>query len=250
MCPSFDISFLPLTLSLDRVDDIVSARSGEFKLNLTPLRKSIHALQTASLSLDFEKFTAERRLQKVLGKLKKRGSKLRKLRRKARKAFCRIQKKLGHPCKKHEHPPLDTPTLPTSRINGKDVKPRIGRLPAFLHEEKERQEQEVLFGVSKHAGFDLKPLHGCPHNRGPPYAHLDASFPHPKLPLPPLKELKEFREAVKRVREVNQKLIAFERGLISEDGIPQREWYKHLGVAPGRWLGKFCSKFPYHNALC
>jgi N-acetylated-alpha-linked acidic dipeptidase len=26
---------------------------------------------------------------------------------------------------------------------------------------------------------------------------------------------------------------------ISEDGIKDREWYRHLGVAPGRWLGVF-----------
>jgi N-acetylated-alpha-linked acidic dipeptidase len=25
---------------------------------------------------------------------------------------------------------------------------------------------------------------------------------------------------------------------ISEDGIKDREWYRHLGVAPGKWLGK------------
>ena len=48
---------------------------------------------------------------------------------------------------------------------------------------------------------------------------------------------KRLMEAVKRVRAVNKKLVAFERGLISEEGIKDREWYKHLGVAPGKWLG-------------
>jgi N-acetylated-alpha-linked acidic dipeptidase len=49
--------------------------------------------------------------------------------------------------------------------------------------------------------------------------------------------LRELLHAVKRVQVVNKKLILFERGFISEDGIKDREWYRHLGVAPGKWLG-------------
>ncbi|KAG2152653.1 Zn-dependent exopeptidase [Suillus bovinus] len=47
----------------------------------------------------------------------------------------------------------------------------------------------------------------------------------------------EFIRAAKRVRAANQKLMAFERGFLSEDGIKDREWYRHLGVAPGKHLG-------------
>lgn len=43
------------------------------------------------------------------------------------------------------------------------------------------------------------------------------------------------------MHNVNKKLIAFERGFISEDGIKDREWYRHLGVAPGKWLGHLVS---------
>lgn len=43
---------------------------------------------------------------------------------------------------------------------------------------------------------------------------------------------------MKRVQVANHKLIAFERGFISKEGIKDREWYKHLGVAPGKWLGE------------
>lgn len=43
--------------------------------------------------------------------------------------------------------------------------------------------------------------------------------------------------AGKRVASVNRKLIAFERGFISNEGIKDRVWYRHLGVAPGKWLG-------------
>ena len=51
------------------------------------------------------------------------------------------------------------------------------------------------------------------------------------------KLLREIVKAVKRVRTVNAKLASFERGFISKEGINDREWYKHLGVAPGKWLG-------------
>jgi hypothetical protein len=61
----------------------------------------------------------------------------------------------------------------------------------------------------------------------------------PKLPKLPHFPVKELREAVKAIRKVNSKLNAFERGFISEEGIIEREWFKHLGVAPGKWLGGY-----------
>ena len=45
-------------------------------------------------------------------------------------------------------------------------------------------------------------------------------------------------KAAIRVKKVNQKLTMFERGFISEEGVKDREWFKHLGVAPGRYLGE------------
>ncbi|KAF9053208.1 hypothetical protein BJ165DRAFT_1338917 [Panaeolus papilionaceus] len=56
--------------------------------------------------------------------------------------------------------------------------------------------------------------------------------------------IRRFIEAAKRVGRVNKKLMKFERGFISEDGIKDREWYKHLGVAPGKWLGYGATTFP------
>ncbi|KAF5363622.1 hypothetical protein D9756_000320 [Leucocoprinus leucothites] len=50
--------------------------------------------------------------------------------------------------------------------------------------------------------------------------------------------------AVHRVRVVNNKLRSFEHGLISEGGIKDREWFKHLGVAPGKWLGYGATTLP------
>lgn len=63
------------------------------------------------------------------------------------------------------------------------------------------------------------------------FSETDICKSHGKGPLG------DFIRAAKRVRAVNQKLMAFERGFLSEDGIKDREWYRHLGVAPGKHLG-------------
>ncbi|KDQ17172.1 hypothetical protein BOTBODRAFT_29986 [Botryobasidium botryosum FD-172 SS1] len=55
---------------------------------------------------------------------------------------------------------------------------------------------------------------------------------------------KRFLKALRRVQDVNKKLSTFEQGFISEEGIKDREWYKHLGVAPGKWLGYGATTFP------
>jgi len=51
-------------------------------------------------------------------------------------------------------------------------------------------------------------------------------------------------DAATRVKTVNQKLALFERGFISEEGVKDREWYRHLGVAPGKYLGYGATTLP------
>ncbi|KAI0832613.1 Zn-dependent exopeptidase [Trametes gibbosa] len=68
---------------------------------------------------------------------------------------------------------------------------------------------------------------------------LEAVFGHaPKGPIA------RFVKAALRVQKANAKLVAFERGFIHEDGLEGREWYRHLGVAPGRWLGYGATTLP------
>lgn len=69
------------------------------------------------------------------------------------------------------------------------------------------------------------------------YAHTTLNG-NPQLPPWLPGPVRKFIEAARRLGRSNKKLIAFERGFISEGGIKDREWYKHLGVAPGKWLGK------------
>ena len=83
----------------------------------------------------------------------------------------------------------------------------------------EETEDEILLGILLHIGFhvgtaELKTLSQC------------RKFP-----------LKRLRKLVKKIQVLNRKASAFEKGFISEAGIKDREWYKHLVVAPGKWLG-------------
>ncbi|TBU36364.1 hypothetical protein BD309DRAFT_878495, partial [Dichomitus squalens] len=49
--------------------------------------------------------------------------------------------------------------------------------------------------------------------------------------------IRKFFKAMERVQTANAKLIAFEHGFISEEGVEDRKWYTHLGVALGKWQG-------------
>ncbi|KAF7301895.1 Zn-dependent exopeptidase [Mycena indigotica] len=222
---------------LDGVEAI--ALTTDIGVDLAPLRKSITALQAASHSLDFEKAAAEKELKKIIHKwLKHRRS----IRKKVRKAICKVKKALGRPCNKHEEREADREV--THHFHGghkcnlvhkhenhdlnKDHplrNVRIGRLPAWAKEQHEHQNHGVDPEI-----LAMFALEGD-----------DEDFSHPQLPKFPLAKL---RKVVKRIRAVNQKLVSFERGFISTDGIPEREWYKHLAIAPGKWLGYGATPLP------
>jgi len=123
-------------------------------------------------------------------------------------------------------PTKKTPTI--TREKGMQVTPRIGRYPAWLKEQREREEYASAYGFALEAGL------------GDNFPHLD-SHSHSECCSRGLRKLKH---AVKRVRAVNRKLCAFERGFISDEGIKDREWYKHLVVAPGKWLGYGATTLP------
>ncbi|GJE84359.1 Zn-dependent exopeptidase [Phanerochaete sordida] len=56
--------------------------------------------------------------------------------------------------------------------------------------------------------------------------------------------VRELRRAAKRVQRANDRLRRFEQGFLHEDGIKDREWFKHLVVAPGKWLGYGATPLP------
>lgn len=55
---------------------------------------------------------------------------------------------------------------------------------------------------------------------------------------------KEIWKVLGEIRVLNKQLQTFEQGFISKQGLKGREWYKHLGTAPGRWLGYGATTLP------
>lgn len=197
-------------------------------VDFSDLRHAIRSLQKASAKLDHEKVKAEHKLRKLLHKLARRHFVCRVLREK----LCQVKRFFGRACAPFHD---DVSVMPMassaagdktvfecsamSRRNGNangllPIKPRVGRAPAWAKEQREREMGSEAIALHKH-----KHKH---HNK-----HHKKHFPH-----------KKFKKAVKHIREVNKKLKLFERGFIHEDGIKDREWYRNLDVAPGKWLGE------------
>ncbi|CAL1701233.1 unnamed protein product [Somion occarium] len=190
---------LELQAYLDNVESIASSAS--LDVDFSSLRASIKTLQSASTSLDKEKFKAERELRHLIKHVIRR----RIFRRNARRALCKIKKVFGRKCECPHKAKLQGAVIPTMKSeSGREFRPRIGRFPAWVQEHHEHR-----------------------HGHGKP------QFPR-----------KKFEKVIKRIRKVNQKLVAFERGFIHEEGIRDREWYRHLGVAPGKWLGYGATTLP------
>lgn len=202
-----------------RVEGLTVASSAA--LNFAPLRAAIRSLQFASLKLDSEKFAAERILDQQLRKWRKHHRHQHKRKNSCMKRFIRRLKGLF--TEENYDAPVSTPTF----ANGKP-QPRVGMAPAW---NKDRLEE---------VGVD-----GADHGNDREVNAEDVKWPQlprPKIPhWPPRKPRHlppKFLKAIKAVRSINQKLASFERGFIHEGGIKDREWYRHLGVAPGKWLGK------------
>ncbi|KAL8280525.1 hypothetical protein RQP46_007173 [Phenoliferia psychrophenolica] len=51
-------------------------------------------------------------------------------------------------------------------------------------------------------------------------------------------------KTLKKVRSINKRLQQFEGGFITEEGLPQRPWYRSRAVAPGRYLGYGATTLP------
>lgn len=195
------------------------AQHSSLNIDLSSLRASIYALHESSAALDKEKDEAER----ALVRLARRISWRRAIERRLREGWCKLRKVFHKPCQEDrqedlvEHryiPSFTRPEIHKRGDGGTKTKPRLGLAPARIREERERKRREIESAAP----------HGC-HARG---ARVDGD-----------KRLHEkFLRAAERVRSVNKKLVRFERGLIHPDGIKGREWYRHLGVAPGKWLGE------------
>jgi N-acetylated-alpha-linked acidic dipeptidase len=103
------------------------------------------------------------------------------------------------------------------------IKKLFGRKCSCPHKEKspmtveDQEESSMILGLAVHAGYNAR----------------SNVLPHPG------KGINHLRKLAKRIQVLNAKSSAFERGFISAEGIKDREWYKHLAVAPGKWLGSY-----------
>lgn len=213
---------------LDHVEQIALAAS--LDVDFSDLRESIDSLYAASQSLDEEKFKAEHEIKRFIRRIVRR----RLIKRHLRRAWCTIKKVFGKPCAERRlnavegvHHQLDEPRSnhvapPFQKRDGRAFKPRVGLWGGKMWE----REQHAREHAHERSG-------GCQVQwRARARPNFDDK----------LRE--RFRQVVKRVRTVNKKLGSFERGFIHPDGIKDREWYRHLGVAPGKWLGYGATTLP------
>ncbi|KAL5527109.1 hypothetical protein ACEPAG_5900 [Sanghuangporus baumii] len=210
---------------LDAVEKIASSQQST-SVDFSSLRTSIKNLQNASLALDVEKTEAEKELRKLLEEMRKNSANNiedEPSRNRFTDGFMHFMAKM-----------LGLSPLPrqTRKSNEASFKrtfdawlEHVSRETASADQERWRPDRRG----HRHARSHSHPL--------PPPDHI-ADQVLGDITLP------RFIEAVKRVRRVNKKLSSFESGFISEGGIKDREWYRHLGVAPGKWLGYGATTLP------
>jgi len=196
---------------LSQVEEL--AFSSKTALHLAPLHEAIKSLQFASLELDAEKLEAERVLRRLIREWQK-GLQFRYERKNG--CFRRFMGRLSGF--------FATETYgPPTQVEG-----RLGNDGADAGVNRNDDEVNVEDGNWPHLPLPRRPKH--PH------------WPH--WPHKPRRPPRKLIEAAKAVRKINQKLVSFERGFIHEEGIKDREWYRHLGVAPGKWLGYGATTLP------
>ncbi|KAF9058017.1 Zn-dependent exopeptidase [Panaeolus papilionaceus] len=197
---------LELDEYLEKVESLLPSLGDQAQeVHFSSLRKSIQRVQEASFNLDQEKTVAEEEFKKLLRKLPW-----------GPRRFGGCSRRRGFYRKFADFvknvfgvPPPTEEQL--SRIHGHwDAHSWL----AYLDESVDVEQAERV--IMQHLGHKKKP-----------------HFP-----------IRRFIEAAKRVGRANKRLLKFERGFISEGGIKEREWYKHLGVAPGKWLGYGATTFP------
>ncbi|KZT29249.1 Zn-dependent exopeptidase [Neolentinus lepideus HHB14362 ss-1] len=253
---------------LDTVEKQAHAASLD-TLDFSGLRSSIQRLQAASLELDIEKTEAEEEFKKLLHEITKKPGFL--------KRIIRWVKKVIHRHHPHHHEELSEAEIgDLHSVRGflEAYEPRRHRTSHF-----HRPCHDRTFDLGRHPKFPHPPsLPHPPVRPRPPTTPHEPVLPHaPDLPsgphhprgMPPIGPgeepsstpahghsravrfpdlpgfpIRKFIKAAKRVQKVNKKLSSFEGGFISDEGIKDREWYRHLGVAPGKWLGYGATTLP------
>ncbi|CEP11414.1 hypothetical protein [Parasitella parasitica] len=75
--------------------------------------------------------------------------------------------------------------------------------------------------------------------------HFERQRQHLENSLAEYKPLDDIpSDLVKRLATINDRLAFFERGFIDNEGIKDRDWFKHVIFAPGLWTGYASQVFP------
>ncbi|KAH9965773.1 hypothetical protein BC827DRAFT_1368902 [Russula dissimulans] len=199
---------------LNRVEGLATVSSAD--INFAPLRAAIRSLQFASLKLDAKKLAAEHVLDREL-------SKWREDQRKHKGKPCSWKRFIRHLKSFFTKENHDVPASTMLGLANERPQPRLGK-PTAGRVAHDRNLGDDRVNVAD----GTWPIPKIPH--WPP--HEPHRLPHKLI------------KAAKAVRKINKKLASFERGFIHEDGIKDREWYRHLGVAPGKWLGYGATPLP------
>ncbi|TFY80907.1 hypothetical protein EWM64_g3104 [Hericium alpestre] len=204
---------------LDKVEELAATSS--VTPNFVPLRASIKTLQIASLHLDREKFRAEYLLKHLINRWRH----WHHCKHAFKKATSKIKKFFGFTDHKSE--------LTQGRHHYEIVFEPVNNSSEVVPVTRAVTSQNDNSTVPE---WPHVPHH--PHFPWP--KHPDHKHPDHKPKGPG----RRFLRAVKHIRKINKKLATFESGFIHEAGIKDREWYRHLGVAPGKWLGYGATTLP------
>lgn len=182
-----------------RVEGI--ANDLQITVDLRHLHKAVDELHHASLQLDKEKKDAEKNLWRIIRRWQRRHRKHR-----------------GNNNEENDVAEAPTAADNESENDERGFKSPWRRLRCFV---------KNLLGFRRY-GYNTSDEPD--EDQEQQNTNTQANKPRHRVP-------RRLRRAIKRVQNVNKILSTFEAGFISEDGIKDREWYRHLGVAPGKWLG-------------
>ncbi|KAG7089277.1 hypothetical protein E1B28_010976 [Marasmius oreades] len=132
----------------------------------------------------------------------------------------------------------------------------LDRLPSFPRPPSSRSHSHRCGGVTRRLSAWYHSIFG-PDKSETVYDHINDWKDFLSLPLEdeegfaslsrlpfPKNPWLDFLKAARRLVKANKKVFTFERGFLHPNGIKDREWYRHLGVAPGKWLGYGATTFP------
>lgn len=231
-----------------RVQTIAKDGNYSSQVDFSALNSSIYHLINSSHTLDAHKATVHKKLHKILPKPPKKGKK---------SAWSQFWPKRCRGSSSRVGQLMNRWDVESGSEVETTGWPEIPHIPGMPHLPKPKEPKEPDHPHPPtpphppHPPHEPHPPHPPhpphePHGPHPPHPPHHPHHPHPPPAPPslPKKKIEEIKRLLAEVRAINSLLQSFEGGFISEEGIRDREWYRHKGVAPGKWLGYGATTFP------